>query len=131
MSRKVLLSFVIVMLALAGCASTPVLESPRQANVPSGVTMAEVEDAILDAMRARGWSVHDRGRGHIVADLNVRAHFARVDIRYSANSVTMEYVDSDNLDYEVVDGQPRIHGNFNSWMTNLLRDIERNLSFVG
>ena len=77
-------------------------------------------------MRARGWSVHDRGRGHIVADLNVRAHFARVDIRYSANSVTMEYVDSDNLDYEVVDGQQRIHG----WMTNLIRDIERNLSFV-
>lgn len=131
MSRKVLLSFVFVMVWLVGCASAPVLESPRQANVPSGVTMANVEEAILNAMRARGWAVHDRGRGHIVADLNVRAHFARVDIRYSANSVSVEYVDSENLEYEVVDGQPRIHGNFNSWMTNLIRDIERNLSYVG
>ncbi|MEE4330002.1 MAG: hypothetical protein V2J10_03990 [Wenzhouxiangella sp.] len=131
MPRKVLLSFAIVMLCLVGCASTPMLESPREANVPSGMTTAQVEQAILDAMRARGWSVHDRSRGHIIADLNVRAHFARVDIRYSADSVRLEYVDSDNLDYEIVDGQQRIHGNFNSWMTNLIRDIERNLSFVG
>lgn len=115
---------------LVGCGSTPVLESPRQVNVPAGVSIADVEKAILDAMRGRGWSLHQRERGLIVADLNVRAHFARINFRYSANSVSLEYVESRNLDYEVVDGQPRIHGNFNTWMTNLIRDIELNLSYV-
>lgn len=130
MSKMRLWFMLFVAAFLVGCASAPVLESPRQANVPAGVSVADVEDAILDAMRGRGWALNRREQGLIVADLNVREHFARINFRYSANSVTLEYVESRNLDYEVVDGEPRIHGNFNTWMTNLIRDIEINLSYV-
>lgn len=130
MSKRHFVMILLVALWLAGCATAPVLQSPRQASVPEAASVEDVEEAILDAMRTRGWSVAERSEGHIVADLNVRSHFARVDIRYDADSVTLEYVDSRNLEYEVVEGEERIHGNFNSWMTNLITDIERSLSFV-
>lgn len=127
--RNILITL-LVSLWLAACATAPVLESPRQLDVPAAAEQGEVEDAILQAMRDRGWSVHERSDGHIVADLNVRSHFARVDIRYDASSVSLEYVDSRKLEYQVVEGEERIHGNFNSWMDNLINDIRRNLSFV-
>ncbi|WP_376693193.1 hypothetical protein [Wenzhouxiangella sp. EGI_FJ10409] len=131
MSKRNLLLLFVVMFWLIGCATTaPVLESPRQVSVPAAADAGDVEDAVIDALRTRGWAVAERSDGRIVADLNVRAHFARIDIRYDADSVTLEYVDSRNLEYEVVEGEERIHGNFNSWMTNLVNDIQRSLSFV-
>ncbi|MDZ7790195.1 MAG: hypothetical protein U5L08_06845 [Xanthomonadales bacterium] len=130
MSTRILLSIVVFAFCLVGCATAPVLDSPRQVSVPAAADVSDVEDAVLDALRNRGWAVAERNDGHIVADLNIRSHFARIDVRYDADSVSMEYVDSRNLDYEVVDGQPRIHGNFNSWITNLINDIQRSLSYV-
>lgn len=131
MLKKTFLIPLIAALWLVGCATTaPVLDSPRAIDVPGNATMDQVEDAILDAMRNRGWSVHDRSRGEIIADLNVRSHFARVGITYNTGAVAIEYMESENLNYEVVDGEERIHGNFNSWLTNLSNDIQRNLSYV-
>ncbi|MEE4302562.1 hypothetical protein [Wenzhouxiangella sediminis] len=131
MSKKTLVMLVLVAFWLVGCATTaPVLDSPRAIDVPGNASMEEIEDAILDAMRNRGWAVHERNRGEIIADLHVRSHFARVGITYNTGAIAIEYMDSENLEYEVVDGQQRIHGNFNSWLTNLSNDIQRNLSYV-
>ncbi len=131
MSKRTLLFLVIVAFWLAGCATTaPVLDSPRAVDVPADASMEEVEDAIIDAMRKRGWAVHERNRGEIIADLNVRSHFARVGITYNTGAIAIEYMDSENLEYEEVDGEQRIHGNFNSWLTNLSNDIQRNLSYI-
>lgn len=131
MSRRSVLILIFVAFWLAGCATTaPVLDSPRAIDVPGNASMEEVEDAILDAMRARGWAVHERNRGEIIADLNVRSHFARIGITYNTGAIAIEYMESRNLEYEVVDGKERIHGNFNSWLTNLSNDIQRNLSYV-
>lgn len=133
MSMKNLLSAVLVALCAAfvvACASTPVLDSPRQINVPAVASVDDVEQAVLDSMRARGWAVHERSAGQIVADLHVRSHFARVDIRYDANRVSLAYVDSRNLNYERVGGTEHIHSNFNSWMGNLAGDIQRHLSYI-
>lgn len=131
MSKRTVLMLVIVAFWLVGCATAPpVLDSPRAIDVPGNATMEEVENAILDAMRSRGWSVHERNRGEIIADLNVRSHFARVGITYNTGAIAIEYMDSENLEYEVVDGEQHIHGNFNSWLTNLSNDIQRNLSYV-
>jgi hypothetical protein len=131
MSKKTLVMLVLVAFWLVGCATTaPVLDSPRAIDVPGNASMEEIEDAILDAMRNRGWAVHERNRGEIIADLHVRSHFARAGITYNTGAIAIEYMDSENLEYEVVDGQQRIHGNFNSWLTNLSNDIQRNLSYV-
>lgn len=131
MSKRAILMLVFAALWLAACAtSAPVLDSPRAIDVPGNASMEEVENAILDAMRSRGWAVHERNRGEIIADLNVRTHFARVGITYNTGAIAIEYMDSRNLEYEVVDGEERIHGNFNSWLTNLSNDIRRNLSYI-
>ncbi len=130
MSMQKLLVVVLFTLLVAACASAPVLDSPRQVNVPAVASVADVEQAILDSMRSRGWSVHERSDGRIVADLHVRSHFARVGIRYDANQVSLTYVDSHNLDYERVGGTEHIHSNFNSWISNLAGDIQRHLSYI-
>lgn len=130
MYKRNLLLIFFVSFWLIGCGTTPVLDSPRQVSVPAGAGFDDVEEAILDALRGRGWGVAERSSGHIVADLNVRAHFARIDIRYDTESVVLEYVDSRNLEYEVEDGEERIHGNFNGWMTNLVNDIERSWTYL-
>lgn len=131
MTTRTILVLLVAALWLIGCATTaPVLDSPRAIDVPPNTTMEEVEDAIVDAMRNRGWAVHEREPGEIIADLHLRSHFARVGISYNTEKVGIEYMDSRNLDYEVVDGQERIHDNFNSWLTNLAGDIRRNLSYL-
>jgi len=131
MSRRIVLMMFVVAFWLVGCAtSAPVLDSPRAVDVPGNASMEEVEDAILDAMRNRGWAVHEKKRGEIIADLNVRSHFARVGITYNTGAIAIEYMDSRNLEYDVDGGEQRIHGNFNSWLTNLSNDIQRNLSYI-
>jgi len=131
MTKRTLILLVFVSIWLAGCAmNPPVLDSPRTVNVSGEASMEEIEDAILNAMRNRGWAVHERSRGEIIADLNIRAHFARVGISYDTDLIAIDYIDSNNLEYEVVDGEPRIHGNFNSWLSNLSNDIEINLSYL-
>lgn len=130
MTKRSVLILALAAMWLAGCATAPVLDSPRAVDVPGNPTMEEVEEAILDAMRNRGWAVHEKKRGEIIADLNVRDHFARVGITYNTGAIAIEYMDSRNLEYEVVDGEQRIHGNFNSWLTNLSNDIQRNLSYI-
>lgn len=131
MTKRTILVLLVAAFWLAACATTaPVLDSPRAIDVPGNATMEEVEDAIVDAMRNRGWAVHERNRGEIIADLNLRSHFARVGITYNTGAIAIEYMESRNLEYEVVDGQERIHSNFNSWLTNLAGDIRRNLSYL-
>lgn len=130
MSKRTIVLLLVAAFWLAGCATAPVLDSPRAIDVPNNVSMEEVEDAILDAMRDRGWGVHERNRGEIIADLNLRSHFARVGITYNPGAIAIEYMESRNLDYEVVDGEEHIHDNFNSWLTNLANDIQRNLGYV-
>lgn len=130
MYKRNLLLLLFLSFWLIGCGTAPVLDSPRQVSVPAGADIGDVEEVILDALRGRGWGIAERTSGHIVADLNVRAHFARIDIRYDTDSIVLEYVDSRNLEYEVEDGEERIHGNFNGWLTNLVNDIERSWTYL-
>lgn len=111
--------------ALAGCASTVPVENIHGSAVPSGNSLDDVYAAIVEGARIRGWKIEKVEPGHALGTLFVRSHVARVDIYYSTDSYSIEYKDSDNLEY--ADG--RIHRNYNKWVENLNGDIEHALTY--
>lgn len=126
-----LLAVTLATLLLIGCAARVAdLESPQSIYIPEDVDRQELREVIRDAMLARGWSVHDEGDHVITADLRLRSHFARVDIDYGGRDIQAEYVESRNLKYSREDGRELIHKNYNSWVRNLLRDIEVGMSHL-
>lgn len=108
--------------AHAGRAPVP-LYTPEPIAIPARATPAQVETAIREAIRERGWTGNLAAPGHFVAVLHVRKHIAKVDIRFNAKTVTMAYRDSVLLNYAKEDGRETIHNNYNGWVMNLERGI--------
>jgi hypothetical protein len=115
-----------VLIAAVGCRTAPIYNVTNQGIVPSGgkpKSLEEVKTAIVEAGRARGWTVKDIAPGHLEAELRLRGHAAVVDIKYSTTSYSITHKDSQNLRYDGTN----IHPNYNSWIQNLQRDIETRL----
>lgn len=115
-----------VLAAAVGCRTAPIYNVTDQAIVSSGgkpKTQEEIKTAILEAGRARGWTMSDKGPGHLEGTLRVRSHVAVVDIRYTTTKFSINYKDSQVLHYDGTN----IHPNYNSWIQNLQREIERRL----
>ena len=115
-----------VLIAVVGCRTAPIYNVTNQSIGAAGgkaKSLQEVKTAIVDAGRARGWTVKDIAPGHLEAELRVRDHAAVVDIKYSTTSYSITYKDSKDLHY---DGT-KIHPNYNGWIQNLQRDIEKRL----
>jgi hypothetical protein len=90
------------------------------------MTAADIRDAIVLAAAHKGWTTKDIEPGLLEATLQVRQHVAVVAIPYSATSYGINYKDSVMLRYD--DGE--IHGNYNRWISNLKRQIERQIRIV-
>ncbi len=91
-------------------------------------TMASAEDAILDALRFRRWSVDEKKPGEIIASLykydketQERTYGAVIKISYNENSYNIEYVDSNRMRYNAEEGT--IHNTYNRWVNNLRADL--------
>lgn len=109
-----------------GCRTNPVY-NVEGAAVVTGKTQAsmdEVKNVIIRSGASLGWVMKPAGTGSIIGTLNLRKHVAVVDIKYNTKTYSILYKDSQNLDY---DGKT-IHGNYNSWIQNLNRAIQANLS---
>ena len=78
----------------------------------------------MRAGAALGWQMKEERPGMLVGTLNLRKHVAVVSIPYTANSYSVQYRSSVNLDEK--DGQ--IHKNYNGWIQNLTRGINAQLS---
>lgn len=87
----------------------------------------EVKNAIVRAGVALGWQMRVTGPGKITGTLNVRKHTAVIEIPYSARSYSINYKSSVNLN----EGEGEIHKNYNSWIRNLARGIDAQLSATG
>ncbi|MGY5955006.1 Lipoprotein [Kosakonia sp. BK9b] len=109
--------------ALAGCARTAIVQNV-DAPVSAGHTQAQVRAAILKAGQQRQWVMNDAGPGVIKGRLDNRGHIAEVRINYSASSYSINYESSMNL--KASDG--RIHKKYNTWVNNLDKQIQLNLS---
>lgn len=115
----------VLALMLGGCAGKPMVHNIQGSSVPAGTTMSEVYDAIVEGGQVRGWKVRQIEPGHAEGTLFVRSHVAKVDIFYDTDGYSIEYKDSENLEYE--DGT--IHGSYNKWVENLDGDIQRALVY--
>ncbi|MDH5247198.1 MAG: hypothetical protein OEW98_12130 [Betaproteobacteria bacterium] len=123
MRRSRLAAVLLVPVLALLVAAAPPLVDPPPISVPAGLTAKEVERAIVVGVAQRGWVVSSRAPGSMEATLHLRTHVARVGITYDLSSIQIKYLDSENLDYEVKKGVPRIHRNYLKWVDNIVRDI--------
>lgn len=103
----------------AGCTSVPVApitDAPIHANARS----RDVGQVIESALNMRGWQISARRPGAIDAFLAVRNHRADVTVTYDEDSYSIEYRDSEGLDYR----NGNIHRNYNRWVAYLNQDIQ-------
>ena len=116
-----------LILVAAGCrGAVPVYnvtEAPVAASKPNP-SLDDVGKAIQRAGATLGWQMKQTKPGHMLGTLNLRKHVAVVDVNYSAQSYSVNYKDSTELDY---DGQ-NIHPNYNGWIQNLDKAIKAQLS---
>lgn len=89
------------------------------------LSMSDVEKAIIEGSRVRGWQPRVIGPGHIEAVLYIRSHVAKVDIHFDTKAYSITYKDSVNLDYK----NGRIHRNYNKWVRNLNNDIQSKIPY--
>jgi hypothetical protein len=119
---------ILVLAGLAvGCAAPPiynVTDSPTTAR--PNATAEDVKAAVIRAGAGLGWKMQDAGAGRLVGTLVVRTHEAVVDIEYSEKTYNIRYKNSVNLNYDGTAGT--IHRNYNSWIQNLDRRIQRELA---
>lgn len=125
---RVSIAALAIALAVASCSQNQPLvtydEVPTKATVE--VTQEQVGEAIIDAGTKRGWSMTEVEPGLIRGEILVRGkHKVEVNIPYTASSFSILYLSSDNMNYQLRDGQPRIHPKYNSWIKNLKSDIEK------
>ncbi|MBK8187974.1 MAG: hypothetical protein IPK77_12430 [Cellvibrio sp.] len=84
----------------------------------------EVKIAIISAARKRGWIPTMKGDGKILATLLVRSkHYAEVEISYNANTYSIVYKSSRELDYN--EKKRKIHRSYNKWVSMLSTSIQR------
>jgi len=121
MFRKILLllSAVILFLSFVGCGGARrVLQVKEPIKVQ--VTQADTRGVILSATKKRGWKTKEIGSGKIEAKYaRSTKYMAKVNIFYSADSYSIEYLESKNLKY---DGQ-KIHKRYNSLVAGLRKEI--------
>ncbi len=107
------------------------LVDPAPLAVPAGLSDAQVTKDIKRALVGRGWVVAFEEPGHIESTLRLRDHVARIDITYDTATIKIAYVMSTNLDYKKKkDGSAVIHGNYLSWIDNIVKDMDTNLKLT-
>ena len=114
-----------LLLTLTGCKTIPMPDYSNQPLASYGGTkntLQDVEKSIVQAAVSLGWQTKIIEDGKISATLNIRKHQLIVLITYDTESVSVNYVDSENLKYN---GES-IHRQYANWITNLLRKINAN-----
>ena len=120
---------IVTVAALAACTTIVPIQNvdnvavANSANKP--LSAEQVRGAIVRAGAGLGWIMKDAGPGRIDGTLILRTHTADVQIPYSAQSYSIRYKSSTNLQET---GGKTIHRNYNGWITNLNRGINAQLA---
>ena len=111
---------------LVGCAAPIYNVSNAPVTIASSkqVSASQVREAIVRAGASLGWVFKDSGPDKLTGTLHLRTHTAVIDIPYSAQKYSINYVSSQNLNAS----NGTIHKNYNGWITNLTRAIDVQLS---
>lgn len=103
------------------------LTDPAPIPVPDGVGAAKVEQIIGSALTARNWRIVKHVPGEIDATYDPRSFSVTIAVHYDPQKIQLNYVDSSNLRYEEKNGVRYIHTNYESWIKNLVTDIQNGL----
>lgn len=111
-----------VCLFSAACRSYPAVYEVKDCfvTVSEGQTLRQ---AIFQAGKGRRWVMYEKEPGLIQAHLKVRGHEVVVNIPYTQDSFSIEYVSSENMNYNPE--KNRIHPKYTQWVRNLEVDITR------
>lgn len=109
------------------------LEAPQQYVfvTPAGqpATMEGLRSSIATAGSFRGWQVIEDAPGRLTMKNVIRGkHTVVVAVVYDTAGFRIEYVSSENLDYEEKRGQAYIHPKYQQWVANLALDINTRVS---
>lgn len=100
-------------------------ETGTLVNAP--LSIEDVRKAIEVACLGRTWLPKEIKPGLIQARLVVRGkHTVIVEIPYSAETYSINYKDSSNMEYNPEKG--KIHPNYNKWVSLLQTDINTNIA---
>src|SRR5690348_7792303 len=103
------------------------LTDPAPIPVPANVSTAKVEQIIGSALTARNWRIVKHVPGEIDAVYDPRAFSVTIAVHYDAQKIQINYVTSSDLRYEVKNGVRYIHKNYESWIKNMVTDIQNGL----
>lgn len=127
-SRSIFFAALLALTLAGGCAMpTQVLNLTDQpvSTDKKGTTAEDVRGAIRRAGAGLGWQMKDDGPGKMSGTLMLRNHVAAVNVDYDATKYGIQYKDSSNLRYDAAKGT--IHRNYNTWIQNLNKAIQREL----
>jgi hypothetical protein len=127
-STGFVLALCLLMVALmAGCRTAPVMDMGPTA-IGVNATQEQVKKAILRAAAGLGWSIKEEGPGLLLGTLVLRTHVAVVEIPYSTKSFSIQYKESQNLNYD--ETNKTIHSNYMGWIKNLHEAINQQLALL-
>lgn len=113
---------------LFGCGNTaPLLNFENSPVVTVSGKQAKLDDVkkrIIAAGISKGWQMQPVTDGHIVGTLFLGGHMAKVDVKYTADTYSVTYKDSSNLNYDGAN----IHKRYNHWVRLLNDQIRVQLS---
>ena len=115
-------------LLFVACTAAPIMNVQNSpVNVSkSNPTLEDVSKAIVRAGVGLGWQMTPQKPGLMQGRLALREHVAVVDIKYDRKSYSIDYKDSNNLNYDA--SQQKIHRNYNGWIQRLDNAIQAQLS---
>lgn len=120
-------AIILALVFMSGCRSGAVY---NVVGMPSQVKQSTTDDQMFKAIKTAGmslgWIVTQVEPGHATAQINLRAHMALVDIKYTQKTYSITYKNSMNLNYDAEKGT--IHSNYNGWVQNLNNAIQVQLS---
>lgn len=116
----------VVVLALTGCSGgTNILNVQSRFTVHSGnANLENVTRTIITSCAVKGWKPTLNSPGDIIATRRSSGHVAKVEITYTTESFNIQYLDSDNMNY---DGK-HISSVYSQWVGELRSEIKSRLS---
>jgi hypothetical protein len=111
---------------LMGSRQVP-LTDPAPIPVPANVSQDKVEQVIEQALSARNWRIVKHVPGEVDAVYDPRDFSVTIAVHYSPQQIQINYVTSTKLKYEERNGVRYIHRNYESWIKNLVTDIQNGL----
>jgi len=103
------------------------LTDPAPIPVPAGVDSGRVEQIVGSALTQRGWRIVKHVPGEVDAVYDPRNFSVTIAVHYDSQKIQINYVTSSNLRYEEKNGVRYIHKNYQSWIKNLVTDIQNGL----